>query len=266
MMEKLTGPMEGAGKMYADIAKKLNDFPVPDMSSDAALYNNMREINFINKSSINFTQNMGMRDENAVEKEPHSPLEQAFHRHISESDFKKLDKTIQSGQSIHWYGIPDRFEYMVSNEYSVNPNKAIVPDLDLSKRTGVVHYADSIETIKQRYKPGTKISDSNAILQESMEAMVIKSGELSAKGEQKVIQMQNESITNGQVKQIKQQVLNAKPKVKTDDTSRRPYPKEKLFESNNNNVKNRESINQNTKTNEQRKGITPPQSTRESRK
>ncbi|MCL2501374.1 MAG: hypothetical protein FWE90_13715 [Defluviitaleaceae bacterium] len=256
LMEKLTGPIDETGKMYAVIAKKLNDFPIPEMDSDAALYNNMREIDFIKNSSINFTQDMGLRDENAVEKAPYSPLEQAFHKHISDKDFQKFEKMVQSGQSLHWNGLSDRLAYMISDEYSVSPDKKFDPDTELSKRTGVIHYANRVDTIKEQYKPGAKLSESKATLNESMEAMVTKSGELSSKSLENVVKMQTETITNGQVKQIKQQVLNAKPKIKTDDSSRKPYPKENLFEDNKNrnSVNNkRDSVIQSAKTNEQRK-------------
>ncbi|MCL2603796.1 MAG: hypothetical protein FWD90_04895 [Defluviitaleaceae bacterium] len=255
MMDKLTGPLDETGKMYADIAKKLSDFPIPDMSSDAALYNNMREIDFINNSSINFTQDLDLRNEAAQDKAPYSPLEQAFHNHLSEEDFKKLDKATQCGQSLHWNGISDRIAYMVSDEYSLSPDKVIDHGTDLSKRTGVIHYTGRVDAIREQFKPGDKLCDGKATLPGSIEAMVTKSGELSSKANNVIINMQTETITNGQVKQIKQQVLNAKPKIKTDDSARKPYPKEELFgnSKNKNSIKKKESSNENVKTNEERK-------------
>jgi hypothetical protein len=260
MMEKLTGSKEEAGKFYADIAKKLADFPTPDMSSDAAIYNNMREIHFMSNTGINLTQIINLRDESRDVVRQQHDLEIAFHKNISPQECTRFNNMTQNSQSLMFNGIEARISRMTAGQYSLTPELHADKKYQQSsmKQILTVFGAERQGYITENLVPGKKSGDNKPILRESALANDKKLNELAGTKPEVIEKNITDTITNEQVRQIQKQVLSAKPKVKTDESSRKPYSKEELFENKKNNVKKRESVNENDKNIERKKSETSP--------
>jgi hypothetical protein len=258
MMDKLSGSKEEAGKMYADIAKKLSDFPTPDMSSDAAIYNNMREIHFLRNASINLSQVINLRNENRDSIREYHDLEIALYKNMSETEKQRFTTMGQIGQSINYNGIEARINFMASGEYSPTPE--LFADKKY-KRTPIqqmltVFSAERQDYIKENFIPGKKMGDNKIVFKDNVTAhdkkmLEVVNGYNSDTMEKNI----TNTITNEQVRQIQKQVLNPKTKNKDSGHTRESY-KELLNE-------NRKSIS--TANNNERKSITPPKKNRETK-
>ncbi|MCL2501373.1 MAG: hypothetical protein FWE90_13710 [Defluviitaleaceae bacterium] len=252
LMGKLTGSVEETGKMYAQIAKKIIDFPTPDMSSDAMLYNNMREINFIKDASINMTQIINLRREDREDVRPRHALENAFHDNLSKLENEKFNNMTQNGQALNFNGIEARIKFLASGDYSLTP---VIHEGKKIKRSAneqimTVFNPERQDFIKENYVPGKKIGDIKINLKETAIVSGKKQTECLSGYNSDVMEKNiTKTITNGQVREIQKQVFNPKPKVKVNEQAKQDFSKELLGEK-------RKSIA--TVSNHDRKGFSPP--------
>jgi len=259
MMQKLSGSMEDASKMYADIAKKLSDFPMPDMTSDAAIYENMRDIDFARNAGIDLSQIINLRDEDKENKRPYHALEQAFHDNLTDKEYERFNIMNQYSQGIVHNGIDDRITLMRTGDYSQKP---VSYNKDMNGKDKAVRSpfqqmlmgltTEKKDYIQENYVPGKKMGDGRPILHETMKYREKKEMEVARnydyeETEKKVVG----TITNDQVRQIQKQVFNPnpKPKVKVNEQAKQDFSKELLGDK----KKNVATVN-----NHDRKGLSPP--------
>jgi hypothetical protein len=243
--------------MYADIAKKLSDFPMPDMTSDAAIYENMRDIDFVRNAGIDLSQIINLRDEDKEKKRPYHALEQAFHDNLTDKEYERFNIMNQYSQGIVHNGIDDRITLMRTGDYSQKP---VSYNKDMNGKDKAVRSpfqqmlmgltTEKKDYIQENYVPGKKMGDGRPILHETMKYREKKEMEVARnydyeKTEKKVV----ETITNDQLRQLQKQVFNPKPKVKVNEQVKQDYSKELLGDK-------RKSIA--TASNHDRKGFSPP--------
>jgi hypothetical protein len=116
------------GKMYADIARKLNEYPVPDidLKDDRALAGDFYKQYALFGCMIDFEQSIGIK--NPLDKLPPSPGKEcleAFHANMNlkDGDLEKSRKALD-GMNTLKNSLDDRYNFILGSDYStVNNDK-----------------------------------------------------------------------------------------------------------------------------------------------
>jgi hypothetical protein len=102
MMEEIKKGPENCGKMFADMGKAYADLPVPDISSDAAILKNMRDIETIRTMGIDFNQIMVMRKEGSTREL--NPVEAAYEKNTTKEERDKTKAALDMNTALHYLG------------------------------------------------------------------------------------------------------------------------------------------------------------------
>ncbi|MCL2216005.1 MAG: hypothetical protein FWB91_03175 [Defluviitaleaceae bacterium] len=203
---------EKMGEMFADIGKSLADFPVPDVTSDAAIYKNMRQVNFITNAGINFNQIMNARPDGNTD---YTPVEQAYRNNMTQKDWLRADTAVMAAQALKANGVTARIDVMGKGEYTLSPKEdGNASDSSYSfnrQRVEAIEYSNRKDFIKANYKPGTKLGDCGQLLEKSnkvMTPMIQKRGMEDPGILQKEL---SGTITNDEIRQIQKQVPGLQP-------------------------------------------------------
>jgi hypothetical protein len=175
----LSGDADKIGKLYADIGKSVMNFPMPDISSDAALFKNMREINFL-YSIVDYQQSMDFRAETGLKRDTVTfrplthengkvlrpplenmhelnPVEKAFREHTTEEEQSRISAMMQNNSGMKEYGVYDRLlfitEEFYSNPTSDNLSKSSLAGVGLANCTLMKENNESLKRLDRQGLP-----------------------------------------------------------------------------------------------------------------
>ena len=152
LMGIMHGGPKGIGKMFADMSKALSEYPMPDVSNDAALCKNRDEIWFIANAGINFVQVMG--------KESNAPVRDAYKK-AAGSNFKSGELAVRRAMCLQTEGVLGRIDIMAYEDYS--PSIAVPDKKNLvnSQRPKALFEADyyvrNTQRISELFQPGVPL-------------------------------------------------------------------------------------------------------------
>ena len=154
-----SGDRDRMGTMLADMGNAFADMPIPDMTSDAALYQNMREIDFMRNASINFSQVLSIKREGSAN--PREAVEEAYRSKLTPEQFRRNDNAIERAQATEHLGVTERLEVMGKGDYAFSAATE-EPDYAMSRNNSLASataYSDNLDIIKQDLIPGERLAD-----------------------------------------------------------------------------------------------------------
>ena len=155
------------GKLLQNMGRELAKFPIPDMTSDAAIYNNMREIEFVSGSSNLLSSKI--RGTDALAK----GYITSFPNTSKMRDRKAyIDTAIEMGMSIDTLGVKGRLDLMREGAFTMSAVGSTFDSDNLSapQWADAIHYTDCLPFIKREFTPGENLGDGEKFYKNCLEA------------------------------------------------------------------------------------------------
>jgi hypothetical protein len=146
MLEDIKKGPDSCGKMFAGMIKAYAELPVPDVSSDAAILKNMREIRLIRTAGKDMYQTMGER----------SSVEAAYEKYTTPEERARDNAAMSMGSGVAYLGC-ERADLIKSGV--LHPEYKMPEISEFSQYAYGTFNQEQRGFIKENIKPGMKLGD-----------------------------------------------------------------------------------------------------------
>ena len=203
------------GVMLSAISKKIADSPMPDMTSDLAIYKNMPEIDFYSSAGLNFRKIMPYSEGNLKNRD-NALGYYNFSAGFDRMNAERYDKIFQSCEAISANGVTGRIALMRCGGYA--PGGSIV-SMTRDEMIGAQHYTARKDEIKRLYPQGETWYLSKDRSRESFDSFKDAKRELGLTEQGKFREMLSKNIKENELGQIREGMPEAENEIRKREES-----------------------------------------------